>query len=190
MNTVNELPDSLLDVLGEIAPRASAKYFMGERLINLAQIETRDQYGDEWEDQRQSERSQDLIPRNLDLWLPADPLTDQEPYNIQQWVFSKDLGLDWFPQLLFVMAVEVELIIGEAQTITIKRERGLYIANHIRMMLIGATYHFTDKKESKAALIHINEWRNYFHDTAGCYSKGQLDRQAAAINNLNREVTA
>lgn len=181
-------PISLIDAIRTCFPRTTEKHDPDQILDYLKSIDFRDRFGEEFEDQFVIARSIPLAPRNLSKWIPANLLTDQEPYNAMLFLFSKMLGLDWIPQLHPLIATETELVIDEAQAIKDKREQGLYITKHIRMMLIGAIYHFTDKKDLKDALGYINEWSDYFSDTAGCHSDGLVDREAAAINNFKREV--
>ena len=181
---------NLNDAIHTCFPRTTEEHDPDQILDYLQSLEFRDRFGIEFEDQSVIARSIPLAPRNLSKWIPANLLTDQEPYNAMLFLFSKMLGLDWIPQLHPLIATETELIIDEAQAIKGKREQGLYITKHIRMMLNGAIYHFADKKGLKDALGCIKQWTDYFSDTAGCHSDGLLDREAAAINNFNREVTA
>jgi hypothetical protein len=188
----NQLPDVnyIALTLRDVYCRTAMAHDLHALVRLFNRVDFQDYHGDEWEDQPPMERAENLIPRNLGLWLPSDPVTEEEPHNIRRWIYSNRLGMSWNPALVFFTQLEVELIIDEAKSIKGKREQGLHITKEIRSLLIVAIRHFTSRKELRAALDHINEWRDYFIDTAGCYSNGLLDRQAAAINNFNREVTA
>jgi hypothetical protein len=108
---------SLIDAIRTCFPRTTEKHDPDQILDYLQSIDFRDHFGDEFEDQSVIARSIPLAPRNLSKWIPANLLTDQEPYNAMLCLFSKMLGLDCIPQLHPLIATETELVIDEAQAI-------------------------------------------------------------------------